>query len=355
MKRKKIVLAFTFFLASYIVYGTFIKQLRFLPDHLKESIVNLEGSARKIHIPSRFVIATNPGVVKDEDGFLLVFRAECTSLFDYLFKHLTFNRTKKLGLCRLDHEFNVVSTPIYLKESAPGEKKSKQSPNDPRLVAFRGKYYAFYNDRYFSAEENGFVRQLYMCEVMQDGFGAAKRLTFPLREEFTEKGQKFRHIEKNWSPFVFEDQLYLVYLIEPHVVIHLDVESGQCELVSECDYQKVWDFGIARGGTPCIKLGDQYLSLFHSPCKGFCLGHSHPNVYIMGAYAFSSTPPFEIKGMTKKPIANETFFKGIRKLIFPTALIDQGDDLLIFYGRDDKEMWVFKTPKDKLLNEMTYP
>ena len=326
----------------------FVKQTRILPQDLKKAFIHLEGNPKKINIPGSFVIATNPGVEKTDHGYLLVYRAECTSLVDFLVKQVTFNRNKKLGLCCLDSGLNVIGQPIYLKSSAPNVAVKKQSPNDPRLIRFEDKIYAFYNDRFYCHEEKKHVRQVYMCDVSVKGFGEPKPLVFDDRLNFTEKGQKFKNIEKNWSPFVFEDNLYLIYLIDPHVVLKLDVETGQCSLIAENQSQKIWDFGIARGGTPCLKDKDRYITFFHSPYPAKCLGHSHPNAYIMGAYAFSAEPPFEIIGVTKSPLCADFFYSGLRKFIFPTALVDDGQNVLVFYGRDDKEMWSLKVSKDQL-------
>lgn len=345
-------IAFCSLCFAYVIYGTYIKQYRILPEKLKESLLYLDGDARRIDLPGKCVIGTNPGVIKKDQGYLLVFRAESTSFFDYVIRHVTFQRNKELGLVHLSKDLEVVTSPVYLKNSAPGVKLKKQSPNDPRLIEFQGKVYAFYNDRATCEEEKGFVRQLYMCEVFDDGFGEAKKLHFPETDRFTNVGLKFKNVEKNWSPFVFNDQLYLVYLIEPHVVIHLDIESGECQLVSVNEYSKIWDFGIARGGTPAIELDDYFLTFFHSPYKGKVLGHSHPNIYIMGAYAFSKKPPFEILKKTEFPLADQTFFKGIRKFVFPTALVDEGKSLRIFYGRDDKELWSWEISKDELKSHL---
>lgn len=344
---RRFFLSLALVFSIYVVYGLFIKQARILPSELKSAFVDLGGDAKQIHLPGLFEIGTIPGVVKSEDGYLMVYRAEYRSFFDYLIKHITMHRNKSLGLCRLNHDLQVVSAPIYLSESAPGIKRSKHSPNDPRLIKCQERYFTFYNDRAY-VEEVGYVRKMYMCEVFPDRFGTAKILTFQESALFTVKGKKFHHVEKNWSPFIYQGKIYLVYLIEPHVIVKLDIDTGVCELVEENESKKIWDFGIARGGTPCVQIGNEYLSLFHSPYQVTCLGHSHKNAYIMGAYWFSAEPPFKITRMTKRPLSSYTFYSGLRKFIFPSSLIDEGDDLLIFYGRDDKEIWALKVPKDKL-------
>ena len=319
-----------------------------MPKELKASFVDLPCTPKKIALLNRWEVGTNPGVVADGEGYLLAYRAEYTSFLNYLVKHVTLNRNKVIGLARLDQELNVIGTSSYLKDSAPGVKATKQSPNDPRMIKLGDNAYIFYNDRYYCEEEKTHVRQMYMCPVVGDHFGEAKRLVFADSTAFTNKGNKFRNIEKNWSPFIYNNEIHLIYLIDPLVVLRLDIESGECTFVSENESKKIWDVGIARGGTPCVKDGDHYLSLFHSPAKATCLGHAHANAYVMGAYWFSSEPPFEVVRSTKRPFNGKSFYTGLRKFIFPTALIDEGDSVLVFYGKDDKEMWALKITKNEL-------
>merc|ERR1719343_991617 len=39
--------------------------------------------------------------------------------------------------------------------------------------------------------------------------------------------------QKNWSPVVVGDELYLVFSIEPLTVLHVDANTGECRQVSE--------------------------------------------------------------------------------------------------------------------------
>lgn len=54
-----------------------------------------------------------------------------------------------------------------------------------------------------------------------------------------------------------------------------------------------WEFGAPRGGTPALLVNGEYLAFFHSKKRVFKHGTtSKIGTYFMGAYTFSSEPPF---------------------------------------------------------------
>ncbi len=344
---KRLLLASVVVLSLYYSYNAFVKRTRILTKELQASFVDLGDDAKKIRFPGRFVKALNPGVVKFGDGYLMVFRAKYVSFFDFIIKNITGRCKNAIGLCRLNSDLEVVSEPIFLNGSAPAVSVSKQNPTDPRLIEFQGRFYAFYNEVAF-VDGVGYGRKMYMCEVFPDHFGVPQILNFPDTDAFAVKGNKLQHVEKNWTPFIYQGDIYFIYLIEPQVILKLDIDSGICRLVQENPTEKIWDFGIARGGTPCVQDGEDYLTFFHSIYPVTCLGHSHNNAYIMGACWFSGQPPFEIIKKTQKPLSSPTFYTGSKKIIFPSALIDEGDHFLLFYGRDDSGVWALKISKDKI-------
>ncbi len=344
---KRIFLSIAVIFSLFVGYNLFLKRTRILTKELKSSFVDLGGEAKEIRFPHRFVKATNPGVVKFKEGYLMIFRTKYRSLSDFLIKKMTMRQNNPLGLCRLNKDLEVVSEPIYMNGSTPAVNINKQSPNDPRLIEHQGRFWAFYNDRVY-LDGVGYVRKMCMCEVFPDHFGIPKILTFPESHTFTEKGKKFHHVEKNWTPFIYQGGIYMIYLIEPHVILKLDLDTGVCHLVSESPSGKIWDFGIARGGTPCIEDKDGYMTFFHSLYPVTGLGHAHNNAYLLGAYWFSGQPPFEIIKRTTKPLSSPSFYAGFKKIVYPTSLVDEGDHLLLFYGRDDQEIWALRVSKEQL-------
>jgi hypothetical protein len=125
-----------------------------------------------------------------------------------------------------------------------------------------------------------------------------------------------------------------------------------------------WKFGQLRGGTQAIKINDHsYLTFFHSsrhpPKTGYVL-----KTYVMGAYIFSSKPPFEIQAITTEPITHRSMYQGkwsdlpesyylMDYIIFPTSFIIRNDLIYLTYGRQDTEGWVATLSLSKLLLNMT--
>merc|ERR1712032_1102994 len=54
-----------------------------------------------------------------------------------------------------------------------------------------------------------------------------------ISEQHRAAGRLANAHQKNWAPFVFDSHLYLVFTIEPLVVVRVDINSGKCIEVSE--------------------------------------------------------------------------------------------------------------------------
>jgi hypothetical protein len=89
-------------------------------------------------------------------------------------------------------------------------------------------------------------------------------------------------IEKNWTPLIKDDKLYLIYMFDPMIVVRYDFNSeGICELIYKQEGTVFPIIGncYLRGGSPLIPLGDgHYFGLCHSRIVS-----SHTNV---GGYAY---------------------------------------------------------------------
>lgn len=67
--------------------------------------------------------------------------------------------------------------------------------------------------------------------------------------------------EKNWLPFVFQDQLRLIYSYSPFTLYQPDPETGECKTV--LSYESEYDFSSFRGSAGPIPFDDGYLMLVH--------------------------------------------------------------------------------------------
>lgn len=84
--------------------------------------------------------------------------------------------------------------------------------------------------------------------------------------------------------------------------------------------------------------------------------------YFMGAYTFSSEPPFAITKISPKPIVGKGFYSGIpytsyywkknQRVIFPGGYLYDDDFIWVAYGREDHEIWIVKLNREGLIQSL---
>ncbi len=67
--------------------------------------------------------------------------------------------------------------------------------------------------------------------------------------------------EKNWLPFLKDNQLHFVYSYDPFLVYTPDIKTGQCE--KSIEYVPAFDFSHFRGSAAPIAFDKGYLLLVH--------------------------------------------------------------------------------------------
>lgn len=155
--------------------------------------------------------------------------------------------------------------------------------------------------------------------------------------------------EKNWCWFEHNGQWHFVYTIAPHCVV-TDIETKP--FTYEEHSAMPWKTGTPRGGTPPIRVGDEYWSFFHSstPDKKW------RRRYYMGAYAFKAEPPFQITRITEKPLltASEADFNNLDSplVVFPNGALIQEDKWLVVFGVNDEHSGWIKIPHGDLQARM---
>ena len=136
-----------------------------------------------------------------------------------------------------------------------------------------------------------------------------------------------KKIEKNWMPFQYEDNLYIVYSIFPHKILSVDLDSGLCTDVYETKSKSPFLNEIGNGAPPVFfEKGDCMLGIAH--IRGSIEGEMTRKNFF---YLFQKSPPFSIISVSNifnlaKPFVNIEFASGL--------LVD-GDNILISYGVDD--------------------
>lgn len=318
---------------------------------------------KQIEIPG-YPGALNPSIVRWDNSLLLSFRIRDPKT----------KRTDGIGLIHLDEEFNLIGDPQILSiEYSPPLLVSKQQ--DPRLVQVGKRLFMVYNN-VVDPINHPELRRMYYVELLYDG-----QLFHPQSPQIITEypNQITLRSEKNWVPFDYKDQLLLAYSIHPHLILHPIEGTPVCEFYKEplgCmnfhDHQnpssfketKVpieWPWGILRGGTPALKIGDEYLAFFHSSIYMPSLHSQGKKIlhYFMAAYTFSATPPFELTRISPFPIIGKTFYSGPAyktwkplRVVFPGGYIMDDKYIHIIYGKQDFEMWVARLDKQKLLDSL---
>lgn len=173
---------------------------------------------------------------------------------------------------------------------------------------------------------------------------------------------KERWKEKNWSPFLFENEIYFVYMVCPFIVLKLDKQ--QTRPVKDSPPQEWAGFEI-RNGTRAIPYNEnEYIVPCHHVKIFEKAGENGKDIryYHIGAYTFSRKKPFRIMRVTKEPILDinevegatrECWWLSVKsKILFERGIEIVGDDIFISFGEQDMRSKVLKISRmemEKLL------
>lgn len=135
-----------------------------------------------------------------------------------------------------------------------------------------------------------------------------------------------RQWEKNWQYFEHEGRLYTVYFPNPHTV---GWRAGDEIRIPPAHGARLpWAWGEVRGGTPPVRVGDEYFSFFHSSL------HCH---YVAGFYSFEAKPPFRVTRWPSQPcmIAAKDRWRGGHAVVFPGGAVMENGQWLVSFGWQD--------------------
>jgi predicted GH43/DUF377 family glycosyl hydrolase len=347
---KKSILVGSLLIASCFSHALFAEEGRLLDlQTLRQDFV-LE--TKQIKIPE-FPLSFNPSIIRWRGSLLLVFRTrDAEGLV-----------TNKIGLVQLDENFDPIGLPTILRMELK-EPFTFSQEQDPRIIGVGQKLYLVFNNVWEKKTGVGRgpfgsdIRRMLTSEIKKDDEGFFLEnpewlLDFDV--------QNINRTEKNWVPFVYDDQLMLSYSIKPHRVFRPIFGTNSCETYSLSTNEAHWNWGVLRGGTQGLLVGDEYLSFFHT-CKDLQTVQSEGKRmvhYFMGAYTFSPAPPFAITRMSPEPIVGEDFYTGPSyktwkpmRVVFPCGFIADEKYIYVVYGKQDHEMWVVKLDKENLLGSL---
>lgn len=296
---------------------------------------------KKIEIPG-YPHAFNPSLIRWQGNLWMSFRSYDRATFPI----------NTLGMIQLDESFSPAGDPQILNILEVYPRKDVRA-QDIRLVAVGESLHIVYNRANLQN-----IRRICVAKL-QEKDGRFAIVQPECLNQFP--GMLPRRNEKNWVPFGFNDNLLLSYSLNPHRILGPFTGTGTCDLFAKSNGKIAWDWGELRGGTPALVDGDHYLAFFHS-CKRIETKQSQGRKakhYLMGAYTFARQPPFQILSISPHPIVGSDFYRGNMETLwgtmwvfFPGGLIVDEEFVWVAYGRQDREIWIAKIDKKRLLDSL---
>ena len=290
----------------------------------------------------------NASIIKHGSGYLIFFRYDVKNKRDY---------SSYIGCAELDSNFTQTN-----KEFVKIETLNNHS-EDPRVFYMGQEAYLLY-------VKSEFKKTIYPPFVSTMNLACIDLNNYRIKFK-TELDPHFNSIEKNWSPFIYTQKtghshLYFQYSLNPHKILFLqDPQVNYLTTLSKDDSTPTsqWEkagWGVLRGGTPAIKIGNNYLAFFHSSF----LGKEGLIWYSMGAYTFESQPPFRITAISPYPILFPGIYDSVslntaearKRVIFPTSFVIEeknGKELIhLSCGENDSAIKIVTIDKEILLKSL---
>ncbi len=294
----------------------------------------------------------NSSIIKTEDGnYKLFFRYDIPK--EYPLENLNLPLHTNIGVVELDSKFNQIKP---FKKIDTGSMHSE----DPRVICSGDRLFLSYND---IQPIRTYSRSIRLAEL--------DPTTLDIKY-VTNLDQHLQPVEKNWVPFVTEEEkgcgIHFIYQMNPHKILKVN-ETTKNDIThltfenSPTIIAKLWPkkWGEPRGGTPPLLIDGEYLTFFHS-C--FTDKKTNTNWYVMGAYTFEAEAPFRITSISKEPILFSDIYSAKHGIgtneslycLFPSGAVAEtkkNKNLLhVTCGENDSETRVVTMDRDILLQSM---
>lgn len=314
--------------------------------------INLENASQDFVLESRqiklkkYPLAFNPSIVRWKGELWMSFRFHPNTRAVGI---------TSAGLIKLNESLEPIGKP-YVLYCLDRSDAITHTVEDVRLFVSDDRLYAIYNDH--QEPTSLYLRRVCCAELDFDGRKFLCK-NFDIFLEF--EGASSQKDEKSWTPFEYGSSILFSYIVQPHRIMNPLFGTGRCETIYNSQGNIVWNWGELRGGTPALLIDDEYLAFFHSRSV-IETEHSYdePMIhYFMGAYTFSSQPPFHITRISSEPIVDKGFYAsqrsywwGPRIVVFPCGYIADENYIWLFFGKKDKEMWITKLDRKKLMESL---
>eukprot|EP01038_Epipyxis_sp_PR26KG_P010307 gene10307-13853_t len=161
--------------------------------------------------------------------------------------------------------------------------------------------------------------------------------------------------EKNWAPFIYNDSVYMVQNVHPLHIVAINAKENDHEhiyakTISKDLFSFKWKYGPMRAFFHSVKdIGSRF------------------ETYFIGAYTFTSYPPFRMLNISIAPIIDEMMYTGpwyefarvrVDYVPYPTGLYASKTDdvsqtiLHLSFGLNDIHGYVCSIKLNSLLESM---
>jgi tetratricopeptide (TPR) repeat protein len=290
-----------------------------LPAHFKRIEIELpfiEGSTDERYHPM------NPSIQKTKNGYEVICRAvNYTQIGAKIFNTVDTTgifHTKNF-LLNYDKDFRLLKQHEII-ENLPRKKIPAfniDGLEDCRIFEFKDRFW--FTCTTCDTNPTG-DRQISLCRLEKKPTGAniyVEALT-PLI------GTDLSRCEKNWLPFVENDQLLMVYSYDPFVIYRPNLETGECETVVHIETDH--DFSRFRGSAAPIPFDEGYLILVHevSTLPEYYRCYLHRFLYLDKNFKIArQTIPFVFMHQGVEYCCSMTLDHSGKQLILPIGIEDR--------------------------------
>lgn len=202
----------------------------------------------------------NPSIQKVDEGYKVLCRTvnylqsggkdhKSVDLFDQKIRTRNF-------FIHYDKEFNLKSQQEIV-ENVPRYRQVDnyvQGMEDCRLIQYDGDFWVTCSIFDLTPQ---MVPQIALCKLEKD----SKNDKIEVTKLVHLKGPDENRCEKNWLPFVKDNEIAVIYSSSPLVVYQINRETGECKQIVSNDSN--YDFSSFRGSAPPIEFDNGYLMIVH--------------------------------------------------------------------------------------------
>lgn len=299
------------------------------------------------------------GNIRSWDGYNFIILTIMTSKF------------KKIRQNILEIDTDILKKKIKFKEYkrkvAVHEKTVLEGPEDPRLYKYKGDIYILINELYYKSEDVKKPRFMHTAKIDLDNLDYSEKKTLCKLHNTS--------FEKNWGPFIYKKQLYMLYDINPLKVLKIHNNKDCSVYINRNDIfiKKIEEsFGSElkfhmRNSTNLIPFGNKLLGMGHAVLD--YKDNVNLNKLLIPSIDKSNYSRrdkeyfkkmfklylgfFYILDMNKKEISKlSPFFQFPKEgskeelIFFPTSLNEKDDNILINYSMGDTTSFVLKINKE---------